>query len=312
MWSLVRFVFADRCSLSFPWIRQGSSSPWNGMKCSGWSPSPRVSLWLLAPSRSWNVIFHSGREMCYFLLKLPHKAIRNNPGRPNGKCLVVLLALQSCNFAELPSLCMRVPPPFCSAKAQLGFRHGSWLGGHGLPKSVGLVLILGRPKEQDCLALLPECITDVHQCHHTLHQPVGIVFGFTAGETEAWCSCSKLLQVSQWVILQTNKRERGDAVMLHSGLWWADSEHQSCVVCTQRFLLSSGHTLISPTTRGDLTQLLGEVQLCPAEPTDSDSSAMPSSVCLARLHLGGKFSPFYEPLQVTFYNRNSVRSLIAG
>lgn len=162
---------------------------------------------------------------------------------------------------------MRVPPPFCSAKAQLGFRHCVQLGGRGLPKSVG-----------DCLALLPECITDVHQCHHTFHQQIGIFFGFAAGETEAWCSYSKLFQVSQWVILQTSKRERGDAVTLHSGLWWADSKYQSCVVCTQRLLLSSGHTLISPTARGGLAQLLGEVELCPAELSDSDTSTMPISV----------------------------------
>lgn len=80
---------------------------------------------------------------------------------------------------------MLVPPPFCSAKAQLGFRHCLWLGGCGLPMSVDLVVILGRLKEQDSLSLLPECITEIHQCHHTVHQQTGIFFGFTAGETEA-------------------------------------------------------------------------------------------------------------------------------
>lgn len=146
---------------------------------------------------------------------------------------------------------MQVPPPFCSARAQLGFRHCLWLGGHGLPMSIEVWWSsLEDPRNSTALHSYQSVSHMFIDIITPYTRQTGIFFGFSAGETEAWCSCSKLLQVSQWVILQTNRRERGDAVMLHSGLWWADSKHQSCVVCTQRLLLSSGHTLISPTARG--------------------------------------------------------------
>lgn len=43
---------------------------------------------------------------------------------------------------------------------------------------------------------------------------VEIGFGFTDGETEVWYNYSESVQVSRRVILQTSKRERGDAVTL--------------------------------------------------------------------------------------------------
>lgn len=139
------------------------------------------------------------------------------------------------------------------------------------------------------------------------------IFGFTAGETEAWGSCSKLLQVSQWVILQTNKRGRGDAVMLHS-LGLVVSRLKTSKLCGL-------HSKAPAVLRAHPHQPHGQRR---SHPAPWWGAALPcwtywwwffnhaSSVCWARLRLGGKFFPSYEPLQVTFYNRSSVRSLIAG
>lgn len=86
--------------------------------------------------------------MCYFLLKLSHEAIKTKPGRPNAKCLGVLLALPSCNFAVIISL-------RGGSSSFLLSQSPAWLWaldvvGPGLPRGVGLVVTLGRAKEQDC------------------------------------------------------------------------------------------------------------------------------------------------------------------
>lgn len=75
-----------------------------GVKGTG-CPPPHECLCDFWHHQEAEMSFFSVREsMCCFLVKLPRKAIRNNPGRPNGKCLVVLLALQSCNFTVIISL----------------------------------------------------------------------------------------------------------------------------------------------------------------------------------------------------------------